>query len=98
MKLGLKIAAMVSILVVPIFAHGEKVHDHRKSKGFATAGSESEAPKQAMEEGESTKEEVFDQSSKSMDTNPDNAEAGDNSSRDDTTKQVHDHRKTKNLP
>lgn len=97
MKLGLRIAAMVSILLVPFFAHGEKVHDHRKSKGFATAGGESEAPKTTNKKVECT-QGISDQTSKSMDTHSENAEAEDNCSRDDTTKKIHDHRKTKNLP
>tara|TARA_R110002073_G_scaffold84320_1_gene201094 strand:- start:186 stop:476 length:291 start_codon:yes stop_codon:yes gene_type:complete len=96
MKLGLKIAAMVSILVIPIFAHGEKIHDHQKSKGFATAGSRSEAPKKANQEAECT-QEVSDQTSKSTDTHSENPEAVDTCSRDNTQK-VHDHRKAKNLP
>ena len=46
MKIGLKTAAIVSILAISMAAQAEKTHDHRKSKGLASSNSASETPQE----------------------------------------------------
>ena len=54
MKTYLRLAAFASIFVVSVYAHGEKVHDHRSGKGIVSSSHEagaSEATEVANEPG-----------------------------------------------